>query len=52
MTPLITPFLGIDSIGRFWEVDFDVLKSMEFGNLAGLLSSLRRFDTVYEGSFT
>ena len=49
MTPLITTVMSIDRIGIFWEVDFDVLKSIEFGNLVGLLSSSRQFDRVYQG---
>ena len=48
-TPLITQVMSIDEIGNFWEVDFDMLKSMEFGNLVDLLSSSRRFDRVYQG---
>ena len=44
--------LSIDWISRFCEVDFDMLKSMEFGNLVVLLSSLRQFDRVYQGWFT
>ena len=43
--------MSIDWIGSFWEVDFDMLKSMEFWNLVGLLSSLRGFDRVYQGWF-
>ena len=34
---------------KSYKVDFDMLKSMGFGNLVGLLSSLRRFDRVYQG---
>ena len=34
---------------KLQSVDFDILKSMEFGNLVDLLSSSRRFDRVYQG---
>ena len=50
-TPLVTPVMSFDWIGSFWEIDFDMLKSMGFGNLAGLLSSSRWFDRVYQGWF-
>ena len=49
MTLLVTPVINIDWIGNFWEVDLDMLKSLEFGNLVGLLTSSRRFDRVYQG---
>ena len=40
--PLLTPVMTIYGIGRFWEARFDMLKSMEFGNLVGFHSSCRR----------
>ena len=46
MTALINPVMSIDWIGNFGEVDFDMLKSIKFGNLVDLLSGLRRFDRV------
>ena len=51
MNPLITPVMSIDWMGSIWEVDFDMLKNMDFGNLVDLLSSLRRFDRVYQDWF-
>ena len=47
-TPLRTPVMSIDGIGHFWKVDFDMLKSMEFGNSVGLLSASTRFDRAYQ----
>ena len=35
--------MSIDWIGSFWEIGFHMLKSMEFGDLLGLLSS---FDLI------
>ena len=49
--PLLTQVMRIDWIGSFWEVEFDMLKSMKFGNLVGLFSSSKRFDRVYQGWF-
>ena len=40
---------GFDSAGSFWQVCFDILKSIEFRKLLNLLSSLRQFDLVYQG---
>ena len=45
-TPLITPVISIDSIGSFWGGGFDVLNSMKFESLVGLLSSSRQLDRV------
>ena len=40
--------MSIDQIGSFWEVDFDILKSMEFGDLVGFPSNSRQLDRVYK----
>ena len=48
-SPLITPVMSIDSIGSFWEVDFDMLKSIESKNLVDPLSSSRGFYRVDQG---
>ena len=47
--PHITSVMKIDRNGSFWGVGFDMLKSMELGNLVGLLSSLRQFGSVCQG---
>ena len=48
-TPVITQAMSIDWISRFWGVGFAMVKSMELGNLFGLLSILRPFGRVYQG---
>ena len=44
---LITPVMGISWPCIFWKVCFDMLKSIGFGNLVRLFSSLRQSDRVY-----
>ena len=46
---LITPVMSIYEIVIFWQVSFNMMESMEFGNLVGLLSSWRQFGKVYQG---
>ena len=48
-TPLITSVMGISLPSIFGEECFDMLKSMGFGDLVRLFSSLRRSDRVYLG---
>ena len=48
-TPLITPVMGICCPGSFWKDCFDMLKSIEFGDLVRLFSSSRQSDRVYLG---
>ena len=47
---LITPVISVEWILSFSGASFDMLKSMQFRNLVGLLLSLR-FDQVYKGWF-
>ena len=46
----ISSFLTLTHPSIFREF-FDILKSMKFGNLVGLLSSPRQFDRVYQTLF-
>ena len=47
----VLPLGVITPVMNTGEVDFDMLKSMEFGNLVDLLQSSRCFDRLYQGSF-
>ena len=47
----ITPVTSNDWIGSFWKDDFDMLKSIEFGNVVNPLLSSRGFDRVCQGWF-
>ena len=48
-TPLITPVMDMTFPGSVGKYCFDMLKSIEFGDLVGLFASSRRSDRVYLG---
>ena len=48
-SPLLIPVIGISCPVSFRKDCFDMLKSIGFRDLFGLLSSLRRSDRVYFG---
>ena len=48
-TPLMTLVMEMCSLGSVGKDCFGMLKSIEFGDLVGLLGSSRRSDRVYLG---